>query len=98
MGKLALIVTALGCLIALVPRLAAESNHSISWIAPREMVSRGAPHKMSFKGSMPYVKCKAPESSLSNAVAATPDAVIRLMSSHPIIRVDLLLLQLGTQP
>jgi hypothetical protein len=53
---------------------------------------------MLFKGSMPYVKCKAPESSLSNAVAATPDAVIRLMSSHPIIRVDLLLLQLGTQP
>jgi len=27
----------------------------------------------------------------SQAAAATPDAVIRLMSSHPFIRVDLLL-------
>ena len=30
----------------------------------------------------------------SQAAAATPDAVIRLMSSHPFIRVDLLLLVL----
>ena len=67
------------------------------WIAPGEMVFRSVPPKMLFKGSMPYGKCKAPESSLSNAVAA-PDAVIRLISLIRSIRVDLLLLQLGTQP
>jgi hypothetical protein len=38
------------------------------------------PKKMLFKESMPYGKCKAPDSSLSNAVAATPGAVIRLIS------------------